>query len=827
MDDQSAECRVLSRNLSVWMVAACLGLCLVAIVSPLAAIDLARAEVSRLDNGLTLVVLEDRTFPVVSVQVLYRVGARHEQVGQTGMAHFLEHMAFRDTENFPDTDVVSRIYAVGGEWHAYTWLDQTTYFETLPSEYLDLALRIEADRMARLLIPADQVEPERGAVLAEMHGYENNPSSVLHDEVLMVSFLQHPYRNNTIGWESDVGSIQHADIVSFYERYYQPANAVLVVVGDVSSSEVEQQVADLFAALEGGRRALPPPTVEPLQRGVRRIALEGPVSRKSFKIAYRAPAVTDADYVPFLVLQEVLAGGSGVNFAQNEWGDPIRPGARLEGALEDLVSWFIPTAAPYVFTLGGSVDPTASSDETEARLEEVIAEVRDRPVGQEELEAAIQHLLRELVFDVETTEDAAHQLAFFEGLDGLEVLLDLPARIAAVTTDDIQRVAQTYLRPEQRTIGWFVAGEPSSQTPRSEPLAGSSIGLAPRVATAEVTEQPSTPQAVSLSNGLKVLFQRVPFSPTAYLRILVPTTAVELAGNARQNHPIWRQTSLDFRFEAGELQETLERARSILEGARALEVAPANEITRDPEGRLAAELDAMLGARPPISALGPAAMALVGDLDEAEALTRLEKELGDVAVALVADAEPLSLQEKSRVLELGFPVAQAQLGYVVAAPPPSDPDSWAWRMLLYVLSHGYEGRLGKEAISRRGLVYYIDSSYDFDGAHARIALRIGVDPGKLEPMRALLEEELANLHRNPPSEQELAEAKQHLLGRRQSAAQSNQEISAALLTEWLGLGRLLTPEEFAGAIDSVDRAQVLEIIPSFVSGGIVEVRGRP
>ncbi|MGB5293374.1 MAG: insulinase family protein, partial [Thermoanaerobaculia bacterium] len=104
--------------------------------SPVAALDLSRAEVSKLDNGLTLIVLEDRTLPVVSVQVLYRVGARHEEVGRTGMAHFLEHMAFRDSENFPDTDVVSRIYAVGGEWHAYTWLDQTTYFETLPSQYL-------------------------------------------------------------------------------------------------------------------------------------------------------------------------------------------------------------------------------------------------------------------------------------------------------------------------------------------------------------------------------------------------------------------------------------------------------------------------------------------------------------------------------------------------------------------------------------------------------------------------------------------------------------------------------------------------------------------
>ena len=113
-------------------------------------LDLSTAAVERLDNGMTLIVLEEHSFPVVSVHMLYRVGARNETSGATGLAHFLEHMAFRATESFPDTGVVSSIYAAGGEWHGYTWLDQTNYFETAPRENLDLLLRIEADRMARL-----------------------------------------------------------------------------------------------------------------------------------------------------------------------------------------------------------------------------------------------------------------------------------------------------------------------------------------------------------------------------------------------------------------------------------------------------------------------------------------------------------------------------------------------------------------------------------------------------------------------------------------------------------------------------------------------------
>ena len=811
---------------STWMIAAFLGLSLVSSASPLAAIDLARAAVSRLAHGLTLLVLEDQTFPVVSVQVLYRVGARHEEVGQTGMAHFLEHMAFRDTQNFPDTDVVSRIYAVGGEWHAYTWLDQTTYFETLPSKYLDLALKIEADRMARLLIPADQVEAERGAVLAELHGYENDPASLLHDAVLTVSFLQHPYRNNTIGWESDVESLQHTDIVSFYERYYQPANAVLVVVGDVSRSDVEARVQKLFGHLPGGRRAKAPPTVEPPQTGVRRLVLQGPGSNSHFKIAYRAPSAIDPDYVSFLVLQEVLAGGSGVNFSQNEWGDPVRERSRLAGVHDDLVSWFIPTAAPYVFTLAGTAEPSAFRDEIEARIEAAVEGLRERPPSAEELNRAKRHLLRELVFDVETTEDAAHQLAFFAGLDSLEVLMSLPPRIEAVTVEDVQRAAQTWLRPEQRTIGWYLAGAPMEPIARPVSAIGIPIGSVPVVPETKGAEPPSDPEIARLSNGLPVLFQRVPFSPTAFLRILVPTTAAQIAGNARRDAPFWRQTSLDFKLEASELQETLKSARSILTTARPLESLPATESIQSPEARLSAELDDLLGVASLPSALGAAAVALVGDLDKDRALELLEEELGELAVVSIPTGPPLSLVEQSRVVELEFPVAQAQLGYVVPAPPPSDPRSWAWRALLYVLSHGYEGRLGKEAISRQGLVYYIDSSYDSNGTGARVALRIGVDPEKLASMRSLMVGMLQGLRSNPPTEAEVTEAKRYLLGRRQSAAQSNEEISAAILEEWIGEGKLLSEPEFAALVQGVTREAVLEIIPSFVSGGIVEVRGR-
>jgi predicted Zn-dependent peptidase len=193
-------------------------------------------------------------------------------------------------------------------------------------------------------------------------------------------------------------------------------------------------------------------------------------------------------------------------------------------------------------------------------------------------------------------------------------------------------------------------------------------------------------------------------------------------------------------------------------------------------------------------------------------------------VAGSADPGPLKLAKRLRVVDLGLERAQAQIGYVVPAPSLADPDFWAWRLLLYILSHGYEGRLGKEAISRRGLVYYIDGRYLTDGVNGRVSLQIEVDPAKLEAMQTLLGETLEGLLQHPPTQTELIEAKRHFLGRRTSAAQSNEEVSARLVEEWVGLGRLLTEDEFRARLNRVDLEDLVRVSSDFVSGAVVVVR---
>ena len=840
---------------------------------PAGAFDLTRAAVERLDNGLTLIVLEEPALPVASVQMLYKVGARDEPLGASGIAHFLEHMAFRDSESFPDTEVVSSIYAVGGEWHGYTWLDQTTYFATVPAEHLDLLLRIEADRMARLVIETGDVEPERGAVLAEMHGYENDPATVLKDAVLAASFTQHPYRNNTIGWESDVADITHDELVDFYRRYYRPANAVLAVAGRVSRPAVAARVRELFGGLPEGPAPPPPPTVEPPQRGVRRVELPGAGGRSRFEVAYRAPAAGDPELAAFLVLQDVLAGGRGVNFAQNTFGDAARPGSPLAAVAEDLVTWYPPQAAPYVFTVAGSIAPDESPADLEVRLEAAIAPLRDAGPTADEVRAARRRLADELVFDVETTEDAAHQLAYFAGLDALDALFALPAAIAAVTPDDVRRAARRHLQPYQRTIGWILAGPPPAaiEPPPAAiepPPSAAAPPPAGKAGTAEPapsrSETPAPPRVIRLSGGLPVLFQRLPLSSSAYLRLLVPATGLELAApppgvELTADDPLWRHTSLSIRFRPAEIADAVGQAAAAWHGARPGPAQDPEEVD-DPLARLALALDERVGR---IGSLAPAsrsssgspsgssvgspsgssvgsvavagaageapagvtAIALAGDVDEAVALPLLEAAFGDLAPAAVeplAPPAPRAPPGETRI-ELAAEKAQAALGYVVAAPPPADPDWMAWRALLYVLSHGYEGRLGKEAISRLGLAYYIDARYLTDGGAGRVSLETGVDPGKLEALRALQRGELERLRAAPPTAAEVAEAGAHLVGRRESAAQSNEEVSAMLLSDWVGHGRLLTPADVEAAAAALSAADVERVLPAFLAGSTVVV----
>lgn len=836
-----------------------------------AELNLAGASQHTLDNGLTVLILEEQSFPLVSVQMLYRAGARDEIPGRTGLAHFLEHMAFRGSEHFPDTGLVSSIYAAGGEWHGYTWIDQTTYFATAPLAALDLLLDIEADRMARLDISAADIPAERGAVLAEMNGYENDITAVLHDASIFAALTAHPYRNNTIGWASDVRAITSEDVAAFYARHYHPGNAILAIVGAVDTDTVLKSVKERFAMLQG-RAATPlPVTIEPVQQGERRVRLLRPGTRKHFQLVWHAPSAVSADYAAFLLLQELLGASSGVNFLQNDWGTPAQPGSLLHGISDDINTWFIPTAQPYVFTISGSIANDGNEAELENAIDAALVTAAEQPVGAERFAAAKQRLLDELLLDVQTTEDAAHQLAYFSGIDALDTLLSLRAHIAALEVSDVQRVAKRYLSAQQRTVAWSVDGT-SPQSPHSAaPAQKVSVD---RVAS---DSQPApAPRVVHLDNGTPVIVQESGLSATVHLLAIVRGQYANDAATLRSDTPINGRSAFSLTTPARQQHALIEQAATALHEARpqASAAPPAD----DPYQRTEQIFARIAGSPQPglaDSQAVPELLVVAGQVDTSTLLDQLNNEFaankkttqgtnGNPATRAVSananaagatDAgNPLFNSQQDQRTEPGsvsttpanrqkpggflhgppaalrehidLPLAQARTGYIVAAPGPQDPTLDAWLAALYILSHDYEGRLGKQAISRRGLVYYIDSRYRSDGTQGWITLSAGVSPDKQADFRKLLAAELERLISEPPNAQEVADALQHRTGRALSAHQSNQELADNLARQWLWHGQLKSSAELQTRLARVSRDDILRVLPDFVAGTVVEVTVR-
>src|ERR671934_971567 len=218
-----------------------------------------------LDNGLTVLVQEMHTAPLASVWCWYRVGSKDELPGRTGVSHWVEHMNFKGTVNIPRDEMKGIIERFGGSWNGYTRIDQTTYLETATCDALDRMLFIESERMANCLYHPDDCESERTVIIAELQGGENDPDQLLDQEVTATAFKAHPYGHPTIGWLSDLQSMTRDDLYGYYQRYYVPNNATLVIAGDVETDDALRRAEHHFASIPAGASPSRLRTSEPEQ----------------------------------------------------------------------------------------------------------------------------------------------------------------------------------------------------------------------------------------------------------------------------------------------------------------------------------------------------------------------------------------------------------------------------------------------------------------------------------------------------------------------------------------------------------------------------------
>ena len=778
-----------------------------------AELDLRRAEVAHLPNGLTVILLEEHSFPVVSVQALYKSGSAAEVTGKTGLAHFLEHLAFRGSERFPNAQATELIYDSGGEWHGYTAMDQTTYFATMPKGGLELLLKIEADRMARTVIDPAAIEAEKGAVITELHSYENDPASVLQEAVTRTAIQAHPYGAPMAGYVSDVVKLTAEDARAYYASHYAPGNAVLTIVGDFEPVSARALVAKSFADVPSRPVARASFTSDPSQSGGRRTLMRGPVDRQFFLIAFHAPAASAPDFPVFLVLQEILSGGSGLNLRQSDWaGTPARKGSLLFGTASDVATWLPPTHDPFLFTISGSIAAKADAKALERNLEARLALIRNHAPSERQLQAAKAAVRRALAGDVETTEDAAHQLAFFEGVGALDALLDMPRQIEAVTRADVQRVARSYLVTERSTIGWMAPGK---LVPAPGAIGNPQTAI-DRPGTPPSSVPASRPQLRHLTGGLPAIVQANPLSRAATVELLMSAPVQE--GSQPADLP-----GLDAVIRSGTADEIALLAGQTAAAAQRGAARPEPR-SEDPATRLqqliAAQMRTGTGRVPQ-----PLAVIVSGDVDPEEAFDVIERQFGHSAPGTMPKSSPIAGLNKAKLVRerIRKPLSQGALGYVVEGPAPGTREALVWRMLLYVLSHDYSGRLGRSAIGEKGIVYHIYSALRTDGGRTWATLSTGVDPDKADAMEAELRVQLARLVSEPTTARELEAARNHLLGRDITQAQSNREIAAKLAREFIETNGLRSPEQLRAQLQTITQADLATAARSFVNGTVLRV----
>jgi zinc protease len=410
-----------------------------------------------LSNGMIVLLKEIHTAPIASWWVLYRIGSRNEPTGITGASHWVEHMLFKGTEQFPAGTLDKAIDRLGGSWNAQTFLDYTAYFETLPAQHLELALRIEADRMVNAIFDPEEVESERTVIISERQGAENSPMFWLDEAVQAAAFRVHGYHHEIIGDMADLQTMTRDDLYAHYKRYYMPNNAVAVCVGSFDTEALLKQIEAHYGAIPAGT----PPKLfvrpEPEQMGERRVRVERPGGTALIEAAYRAPAATDPDWFKLDLINSLLCGPSGLGGGSIDNKTSRLYRALVERGLAASVDGsLMPTIDPFLYTIDVTVREGQSPEAVEAALNAEIDRLRSGDITEAELARAKKQARALFAYSTERVTSQAFWLAFTENIQSYTWFENYVANLEAVTLDEVKDAAARWLRPQSRTVGWFI-----------------------------------------------------------------------------------------------------------------------------------------------------------------------------------------------------------------------------------------------------------------------------------------------------------------------------------------------------------------------------------
>ncbi len=408
-----------------------------------------------LPNGLTVLYLEDHNAPVFSYQTWFRVGSRHEKDGKTGIAHLFEHLMFKETKNTPEGVFDRTLEGMGARVNAATWLDWTFYYEDVPTGNLETIVRLEADRMEHMILNTKQLEAEREVVINERRQrVDNDPSGKLSEVLWELAFEKHPYRNPTIGWMKDIEGLSLEDCIQFYKTYYAPNNAVLVVVGDVDRGELLRHVSKYYGQLQRQEIPAPEDVFEPRQTEAKRSEVRLQLGSDRLIVGYKAIAVTQPLSAALEILNEVLFEGDSAR---------LQRALVTDGEIATGISAMVPPFRyPGLYEVSIDLRPGHKAEQAEEVLLAELKKVVEEGITEAELEKARNKLETRFYRQLETNNQKAHGLGFWETTaDDYRLLFTIAERYRQITMDDVNAVAQEVLRPGNRTV---VVARPQADT---------------------------------------------------------------------------------------------------------------------------------------------------------------------------------------------------------------------------------------------------------------------------------------------------------------------------------------------------------------------------
>lgn len=400
----------------------------------------------KLKNGMEVLVHENYTTPLVSFHQWYHVGSRDEKPGMTGIAHFFEHMMFKGTKKYTSDDFENLIQSNGGTNNAFTTYDYTGYYVDLPASKIELIFKMESDRMVNLIFDPVAIQSEREVVKEERRfRLENSVRGYMNEATFGSVFKVHPYRWPVIGYMKDLNSISLEQFKNFYRTYYAPNNSVLVVSGAVSFEKVKELTEKYYAEIPAQEIPKQEYPKEPEQNGQRTVTLRKDVQSPYFSLAYKSVEAGHKDQFAFDLLSNILSEG---------------PSSRLYKRLvykEQLVSsiyaYAYTPASPGIFNVFASVKPGVDMGKALKSVYSELYKLRNQKVTEAELQKAKNQVVKSYVDSLKTISGKARAMAVNQILFGnYAVMFDDIDKYLAVTTDDIQRVAKTYLQPQKRSL---------------------------------------------------------------------------------------------------------------------------------------------------------------------------------------------------------------------------------------------------------------------------------------------------------------------------------------------------------------------------------------